>query len=73
MGEKIMDDKTIAPVHPETVGATIGAQLREFLELIDERRRRKTHDKSVSPFLVENQCQIFSYLFEKISRSLCVR
>jgi len=32
MGEKIMDDKTIAPVHPGTVGATIGAQLREFLE-----------------------------------------
>ena len=31
-----MDDKTIAPVHPGTVGATIGAQLREFLELIDE-------------------------------------
>jgi hypothetical protein len=73
MREKIMDDKTIAPVHPGTVGATIGAQLREFLELIDERRCRKTHDKSVSPFLVENQCQIFSYLFEKISHPLCVR
>ena len=69
----MMDDKTIAPVHLGTMGATIGGQLREFLELIDERRCRKTHDKSVSPFLVENQCQIFSYLFEKISRPLCVR
>jgi hypothetical protein len=68
-----MDDKTIAPMHPGTMGATIGAQLREFLELIDERRCLKTHDKSVSPFLIRNQYQTFSYLFKKISLPLCVR
>jgi hypothetical protein len=52
MREKIMDDKTIAPVHPGTVGATIGAQLREFLELIDEWSSRCCGVRSLSLFLM---------------------